>query len=52
MGTGIYPKPLWGWSTYNGDHMSMYSVNFGVPKTLVKFVIKWLSEKMISWTEN
>jgi NAD+ synthase (glutamine-hydrolysing) len=45
IGTGDLSEAALGWSTYNGDHMSMYSVNFGVPKTLVKFVIKWLAEK-------
>lgn len=32
-----------GWCTYNGDHMSMYNVNCGVPKTLVKYLISWVA---------
>ncbi|HVJ80436.1 MAG TPA: NAD(+) synthase, partial [Planctomycetia bacterium] len=31
--------------TYNGDHMAMYAVNAGVPKTLVQFVIRWSAER-------
>jgi NAD+ synthase (glutamine-hydrolysing) len=33
-----------GWATYNGDHMSMYGVNAGVPKTLVRYVIGWYAD--------
>jgi NAD+ synthase (glutamine-hydrolysing) len=33
-----------GWSTYNGDHMSMYGVNCGVPKTLVRYIIQWYAD--------
>ncbi|MBD9218908.1 MAG: NAD(+) synthase, partial [Clostridiales bacterium] len=33
-----------GWATYNGDHMSMYGVNSGVPKTLVRVLVKWVAE--------
>ncbi len=41
IGTGDLSELALGWCTYNGDHMSMYSVNCGVPKTLVKFLIKY-----------
>ena len=34
-----------GWATFNGDHMSMYGVNCGVPKTLVKHLVKYLAQK-------
>jgi NAD+ synthase (glutamine-hydrolysing) len=34
-----------GWATYNGDQMSNYSVNCGVPKTLVKYLVKWYAEQ-------
>jgi len=37
-----------GWSTYNGDHMSMYGVNSGIPKTLIRYVVKWASEYKFS----
>ncbi len=43
IGTGDLSEAALGWSTYNGDHMSMYSVNSGVPKTLVKFIIEWVA---------
>ena len=36
IGTGDLSELALGWATYNGDHMSMYSVNGGVPKTLVR----------------
>ena len=35
-----------GWCTYNGDHMSMYGVNAGVPKTLVKYLVSYLAGMM------
>jgi NAD+ synthase (glutamine-hydrolysing) len=42
LGTGDLSEAALGWSTYNGDHMSMYNVNCGVPKTLVRHLVKWL----------
>ena len=39
IGTGDMSENALGWATYNGDHMSMYSVNAGVPKTLVKAIV-------------
>ena len=39
VGTGDLSEIALGWSTYNGDHMSMYSVNCSVPKTLIKKVV-------------
>jgi NAD+ synthase (glutamine-hydrolysing) len=44
LGTGDLSEQALGWSTYNGDHMSMYNVNTSVPKTLVKFLIQFLAE--------
>ena len=44
LGTGDLSEAALGWSTYNGDHMSMYNVNAGVPKTLVRHLVRWLSE--------
>ena len=35
-----------GWCTFNGDHMSMYHVNVGIPKTLVRYLISWCAESM------
>ncbi len=40
LGTGDLSELALGWATYNGDHMSMYGVNAGVPKTLVKFLVR------------
>ncbi len=44
VGTGDLSELALGWCTYNGDHMSMYGVNAGVPKTLVRHLIHWAAE--------
>jgi len=44
LGTGDLSEIALGWCTYNADHMSMYGVNCGVPKTLVRWVVKTASE--------
>lgn len=44
VGTGDLSELALGWATYNGDHMSMYSVNAGVPKTIVQMVVGWIAE--------
>ena len=44
IGTGDLSEIALGWSTYNGDHMSMYAVNSGVPKTLVKYLVQWIAD--------
>lgn len=44
IGTGDMSEAALGWSTYNGDHMSMYNVNSGIPKTLVRYLINYLAE--------
>ena len=44
VGTGDLSELALGWCTYNGDHMSMYGVNGGVPKTLVRSLVKWAAE--------
>lgn len=43
VGTGDLSEAALGWSTYNGDHMSMYAVNCSVPKTLVKHLVSWVA---------
>ncbi|MBO7191565.1 MAG: NAD(+) synthase [Elusimicrobiaceae bacterium] len=43
IGTGDLSELALGWATYNGDHMSMYGVNAGVPKTLVRSLVAWVS---------
>jgi len=45
LGTGDLSELALGWATYNGDHMSMYGINAGVPKTLVRHLVKWYAEK-------
>ena len=47
IGTGDLSELALGWATYNGDHMSMYGVNGSVPKTLVKYLVKWVAENDI-----
>src|SRR5262249_10958195 len=44
IGTGDISELALGWSTYNGDHMSMYNPNASIPKTLVKFLVRWVAE--------
>jgi NAD+ synthase (glutamine-hydrolysing) len=44
VGTGDLSESALGWCTFNGDHMSMYHVNVGVPKTLVRYLIEWCAE--------
>lgn len=44
IGTGDLSELALGWATYNGDHMSMYGVNSGVPKTLVRVLVKHVAE--------
>lgn len=44
IGTGDMSELALGWATYNGDHMSMYGVNSGVPKTLVRHLVKYFAD--------
>ena len=41
IGTGDLSELALGWATYNGDHMSMYGLNAGIPKTLVRHLVAW-----------
>ncbi len=43
IGTGDLSELILGWCTYNGDHMSMYAVNSGVPKTLVRYIVEYVA---------
>lgn len=43
LGTGNMSEIALGWSTYNGDHMSMYSINCGLPKTLLREVVRFVA---------
>jgi NAD+ synthase (glutamine-hydrolysing) len=53
IGTGDLSELALGWCTYNGDHMSMYHVNAGVPKTLVRYLVEWCADSEfagdVSW---
>jgi NAD+ synthase (glutamine-hydrolysing) len=44
LGTGDMSEQALGWSTYNADHMSMYNVNTSVPKTLVRFLVRYAAD--------
>lgn len=46
VGTGDLSELALGWATYNGDHMSSYGVNAGVPKTLVKYLVKYEADRI------
>ncbi|MCH5312402.1 MAG: NAD(+) synthase [Prevotella sp.] len=43
VGTGDLSELALGWATYNGDHMSMYGVNAGVPKTLIRHLVNYVA---------
>lgn len=45
IGTGDMSEAALGWSTYNGDHMSMYAINIGIPKTLVRYLVEWAAQE-------
>lgn len=45
VGTGDLSELALGWCTFNGDHISMYHVNIGVPKTLVRYIIAGCADK-------
>lgn len=44
VGTGDLSELALGWCTYGGDHMSMYNPNVSIPKTLVKFLVRWAAD--------
>jgi NAD+ synthase (glutamine-hydrolysing) len=48
VGTGDLSEEALGWCTYNGDHMSMYGVNAGVPKTLIRDIARWYAVEKCS----
>ena len=50
VGTGDLSELALGWATYNGDHMSMYGVNAGVPKTLIRYLVSYVSGEMATET--
>ncbi|MFR1707520.1 MAG: NAD(+) synthase [Clostridium sp.] len=44
IGTGDLSELALGWCTYNGDHMSMYSINCSIPKTLVRYLVDYVAD--------
>ncbi len=44
VGTGDLSELALGWATYNGDHMSMYGVNAGIPKTLIRHIVRFYAD--------
>lgn len=48
VGTGDLSELALGWATYNGDHMSMYGVNAGVPKTMVRSLVIWAADHIFT----
>lgn len=45
LGTGDLSELALGWATYNGDQMSMYGVNASIPKTLVRYLVRWFARR-------
>ena len=45
VGTGDLSELALGWATYNGDHMSMYGVNAGIPKTLIQYLVRYIARQ-------
>lgn len=45
VGTGDMSELALGWATYNGDHISMYGLNAGLPKTLIPYLLQWISDQ-------
>ncbi|MFG6381754.1 MAG: NAD(+) synthase [Muribaculum sp.] len=52
LGTGDLSELALGWATYNGDHMSMYGVNASIPKTLVRYLVRWFATHAFSDKEK
>ncbi|MCQ2310215.1 MAG: NAD(+) synthase [Paludibacteraceae bacterium] len=48
IGTGDLSELALGWATYCGDHMSMYGINAGVPKTLVRYMVQYAAENLFA----
>lgn len=46
IGTGDLSELALGWATYNGDHMSMYGVNASIPKTLIRYLVRYVASTL------
>ena len=51
LGTGDLTEIALGWNTFSGDHMSHYNVNSSIPKTLVRYLIRWVADEEMSGTD-
>ncbi len=52
VGTGDLSELALGFATYNGDHMSMYGVNCSIPKTLIRYLIKYVADNPTGHFDN
>lgn len=53
VGTGDLSEKALGWATYAGDHIAMYDVNAGVPKTLIRLLVRWVAnERATQWSRG
>ncbi len=52
IGTGDLSELALGWATYNGDHMSMYGVNAAIPKTVVRYLVKYTAQNSCDTLKN
>jgi len=52
LGTGDLTEIALGWSTFSGDQLSHYHVNASVPKTLVRFVVRWVADEELTASQN
>jgi NAD+ synthase (glutamine-hydrolysing) len=48
LGTGDLTEVALGWSTFSGDHLSHYHINVSVPKTLVRFLVRWVADEELA----
>lgn len=47
VGTGDLSEIALGWNTYNGDHIANYNVNCSIPKTLIKYLVRWVADTQV-----
>lgn len=52
VGTGDMSELALGWATYNGDHISMYGINSGIPKTLIRYLVNWIANNRVTDEEK
>lgn len=52
VGTGDLSEAALGWCTFNGDHMAMYDVNISIPKTMIRAVVRWIADNVLTGPEE